>query len=156
MKGKLDVSNEDSHIPLCFLLIKYAAQFTPSGGGNWLVETGGGSDAAGTTLLSSSRVPSPPEWASLPVLGVSWDAVVFSADVTIPSAHPLCFPQSTLFYSNFPSGGGQLVPSPDILGINEGTFLSLQKSKESAAEGRAEGPLAQGQGGHRWWSPRRP
>lgn len=47
MKGKLDVSNEDSHIPLHFLIIKYAAQFIPSGGGNQLVYTGGGSDAVG-------------------------------------------------------------------------------------------------------------
>ena len=37
MKGKLDVNNEDSHIPLHFLIIKCAAQFTPLGGGNQLV-----------------------------------------------------------------------------------------------------------------------
>ena len=37
MKGKPDVKNEDSHIPLHFLIIKYAVQFTQLGGGNWLV-----------------------------------------------------------------------------------------------------------------------
>lgn len=41
MKDKPDVSNEESHIPLHVLIIKEAAQFTPVGGGNWSVYTGG-------------------------------------------------------------------------------------------------------------------
>lgn len=64
MKGKLDVSNEDSHIPLHFLIIKYAAQFTPSGGGNQLVKTGGGSDIVGAVSLSL-KIPQEP-WANSP------------------------------------------------------------------------------------------
>lgn len=51
MKRELDVSHEDSHIPLHFLIIQYAAQFIPLGDGNGVVYTGGGSDAVGTMLF---------------------------------------------------------------------------------------------------------
>lgn len=37
MKGKPDVKNEASHIPLHFLVIKHTARFTRLGGGDWLV-----------------------------------------------------------------------------------------------------------------------
>lgn len=37
MKGKPDVKNEASHIPLHFLVIKQAARFTWLGGGDWLL-----------------------------------------------------------------------------------------------------------------------
>lgn len=60
MKSKSDVSNEDSHIPLHFLLIKHAATFTPLGGGNGVVYTGGGSDAVGTMFLLPLRFSGSP------------------------------------------------------------------------------------------------
>ena len=55
MKGKPDVKNEGSHILLHFLIIKQAARFTWLGGGDWLVQTGRGSDAAGTASEWSLR-----------------------------------------------------------------------------------------------------
>lgn len=60
MKGKLDVSNEDSHIPLHFLIIRYAAQFTPLGGGNRFSVNRWGPDTVGTMFLSPSRFPRSP------------------------------------------------------------------------------------------------
>lgn len=66
MKGKFDVSNEDSHVPLYFLVIKYAAQFTSFGRGNQLVYWWG---CCGDCAYFSPEIIQEP-WVNSPQVGL--------------------------------------------------------------------------------------
>lgn len=128
MKGKLDVSNEESHIPLHFLIIKEAAQFTPVGGGNWSVYTGGGSDAVGTMLLAPSRLYRSPGPLSrcwvFPGCSYQMAQFFYSCPQLLPVyIVPLKYPFS---------GAASSSLHQTSWGYVEGTFLFLEKRKENA------------------------
>lgn len=131
MKGKPDVSHEESHIPLHFLILKEAAQFTPMGGGNWSVYTGGGSDAVGTMLLSPARLYRSPGPHSRCWVFPGY-AVAFLADGTIllltPSASPSLYCSLKYPFSGAARSSLHQTPWRYV----EETFLFLEKRKENA------------------------
>lgn len=147
MKGKLDVSNEDSHIPLHFLIIKYAAQFTPLGDGNGSVYTGGGSDTVATMFLSPSRFCRIPG-GTVPLGGPHPCAerllsvqVAFLADVTSPSAHGLSLPWPTFSHPDVLSQGRPACPFTRLPGNKLGGRFSFWRRERRVQEGRASVPL---------------
>lgn len=109
-KGKLDVSDEDSHIPLTSSSSNTQLSLPP-----WVVGTGlckqvGALTLWGPCFFLPRDSPGATGWASLPGLGVSWvcGGMLGTCQNSFDTSPKLS--QSIFFHSNFPSQGQPACP----------------------------------------------